>query len=214
MPRAYRSSVRADRADRTRARVLAAATDLFSREGWTPTTMARVAEAAGVSRQTVYQLHDGKLPLLDACIDAALSEGTDRPVREQAGYRAMGEGGLDARLAAGAGWLAEAHARSARIQHVLDEAAVTDPAAAALLDRREHNRWLEVRFAMGLVLSPGEPSDHLVDAVWTLASRDLWIRLVDRRGWSADDWSRWFVRTVGSLTDQSPVPGPDVGDRR
>lgn len=198
MRRNYSSEVRTERSRQTRSAVLSAAHQLFVAEGWVATTMARVAERAAVARQTVYLLYDSKLALLDACIDDALTAGQAPRVRELAGYRAMGVGDFDARVAAGARWLAGAHQRSATIQRVLDEAAVGDPVATARLEVREQNRWSEVRWAMSLVLATPDPDPEVVDGVWMLASRDVWLKLVGQRGWSAEQWQVWFARLVGT----------------
>ena len=139
-----------------------------------------------------------KLALLDACIDSALSEGLGVPVRDLPEYRAMGEGNFDQRLKAGANWLAQAHIRSARIQQVLDEAAVTDPTVTSLLKVCEQTRWQEVRFAASLILEQAEPDDTLVDAIWTLASRDVWLKLTAKRGCTPEQWQDWFVRVVAA----------------
>ncbi|GAC66788.1 TetR/AcrR family transcriptional regulator [Gordonia soli] len=155
MPRTYNSPVRAERARENRARIVAAADGLFREQGWVPTTMADVATAAGLTRQTVYQQFAGKLPLLDACIDAALTSGVGGAVRDLPDYRLMGVGDRPHRVAAGARWLRAAHERSAEIQNVLDQAAVTDPEAALLLSAREQRRWEEVRWAVGLILGVG-----------------------------------------------------------
>ena len=192
MARAYSSQLRADRARANRALVVTTATELFCTDGWVPTTMSAVATAAGLTRQTVYQQFDGKLALLDACIDNALSAGRGVRVRELPEYRAMADGAFDRRLAAGAHWLRGAHERSAVIQHVLDQAAVTDSEAAERLRQREANRWDEIRFAVGLVLGT-EPADRLVDSIWSLAARSVWLRLVGDRGWSGSEWEAWFV---------------------
>ena len=170
-------------------------------------TMAAVATAAGLTRQTVYQQFDGKLALLDACIDNALSAGRPVRVRELPEYRMMGEGDVEQRLAAGARWLRGAHERSAIIQHVLDQAAVTDPHAARRLAEREATRWDEVRFAVGLIVGE-EPGDRLVDAIWMLAARSVWLRLVGERGWSGSDWETWFI--AQARTSMGGVP-PTVG---
>ncbi|MFT4088412.1 MAG: TetR/AcrR family transcriptional regulator [Gordonia sp. (in: high G+C Gram-positive bacteria)] len=195
MVRTYQSAVRSERAQENRARVVAAATESFCELGWVATTMADVGRRAGLTRQTVYQQFSGKLPLLDACIGTALSEGSPRPVRELADYRAMGDGDFDQRLAAGARWLRDAHRRSATIQDVLDQAAVTDPEAAELLAAREQRRWDEVRWAMSLVLQ-ATPPDALVDSVWWAASRRGWLSLTRQRGWSEQAWEDWFVAQV------------------
>ena len=58
--RPYNSPLRAEQANGTRHRVLAAATDLFLQRGYTGTTITAVAEAAGVSPDTVYVSLGGK----------------------------------------------------------------------------------------------------------------------------------------------------------
>jgi len=203
--RTYTSTVRNERAAANRSAVITAATRMFCADGWTSTTMAGVAATSGLTRQTVYQQFDSKLALLDACIDNALSEGRDIPVREMATYQAMGTGSLDDRVDAAASWLRAAHERSARIQNVLDQAAVSDADAASRLHVREQRRRDEVAFAVGLVaggLTPAIPiDDAIVDSVWLLASRRQWLMLLDERGWSADQWEQWFVlHTRATLT--------------
>jgi AcrR family transcriptional regulator len=195
--RSYSSPARSAQALRTRAEVVAAAHELFVSKGWVATTMAGVAERAGVARQTVYLMFDSKQALLDVCIDQRLrGSGADMPVRNQPEYRAMASGTTAERVTAGAKWLAGAHERSATIQRVLDQAAVTDPAAAARLREREQGRWQEVAFAIGLVLGT-KPTREFVDLVWTMASRDVWLKLVEQRGWTRAHWQSWFE---GALT--------------
>lgn len=165
---------------------------MFLTRGWVATTMADVAASAGVTRQTVYQQFDGKLALLDGCIDDALSNGANTAVRELPEYKKMADGDFDERLAAGAHWLRGAHERSAAIQHVLDQAAVVDGVAAQRLAEREHTRWNEVRWATELILA-APPSDTVVDAMWMLTARSVWLRLTRERGWSPSTWERWFI---------------------
>ncbi len=197
MARSYSSPARSAQALRTRADVVAAAHELFVAQGWVATTMAGVAQRAGVARQTVYLMFESKQALLDVCIDQRLrGSGADMPVRDQPEYQAMGTGTTAERLTAGARWLAGAHERSAGIQRVLDQAAVTDPAAAARLVEREQGRWQEVAFAVGLVLGT-KPTREFVDLVWTMASRDVWLKLVEQRGWTTSQWQAWFE---GALT--------------
>ncbi|KQU03150.1 TetR family transcriptional regulator [Rhodococcus sp. Leaf7] len=200
MPRTYTSDVRAERARASRDAVVAAATDSFLRRGWAGTTMADVASAAGLTRQTVYAGFEGKLALLDACIDAALSDGRYVAVRELPEYRAMADGDPMTRVAAAARWLRGAHERSAAIQHVLDEAAVMDPVAATRLAERERTRWDEVRWAGGLVLGV-PPADHMTDALWILASRSVWLRLTGERSWTGDRWEAWFARQTADTLE-------------
>nr|WP_064571054.1 TetR/AcrR family transcriptional regulator [Gordonia sp. LAM0048] len=199
--RTYSSEVRAERARDNRALVLETATEMFCEDGWVATTMSGVATRAGLTRPTVYRQFDNKLDLLDACIVSALRRDEDVPVRDSSDYQAMGRGDRHARIRAAASWLRDAHLRSAAIQHVLDEAAVTDGDAAALRSAREQTRWHEVRFALTLVLDR-EPDDHTVDSMWMLASRTLWLRLTRERGWTAARWEQWFIAQTTATADR------------
>jgi TetR/AcrR family transcriptional regulator, cholesterol catabolism regulator len=192
MPRSYDSSVRAERAGENRGRLVSAAHGLFLRQGWTQTTMTQVAAAAGLARPTVYLHFDAKIDLLLACIDTALSE---VPVRDRADYQAMGRGTLHQRAATAARWLRDAYERSAAIQRVLDDAAVSTPEAARAQARMEQRRHDEFASACRLVLGDRLPPGALVDEVWALGSREMWFKLAER-GWSPDDWQAWFARAV------------------
>ncbi|MCZ4550936.1 TetR/AcrR family transcriptional regulator [Gordonia rubripertincta] len=198
MSRPYSSELRTARAQANRRTVVDTAQRMFIDEGWTATTMAKVAEASGLTRQTVYQQFDSKLSLLDACIDNALSDGRAIPVRDMPEYQQMGVGDTRIRIDAGARWLCSAHERSAVIQNVLDQAAVTDVEAAARLAVRENTRWAEVRWATSLILG-SEPADDVVDGMWTLTSRRIWLMLVRDRGWTADRWRQWFTVQAGAI---------------
>ncbi len=77
MPRAYRSELRQQQAETTRSRVVEAAAELFAADGYARTTLAKIAEAAGVSAETV----QGQGP------KAALLIAADRICRVRRGRR-------------------------------------------------------------------------------------------------------------------------------
>jgi len=192
-PRRYESSVRVAQAAENRRRLIAAATDLFVLHGWAETTMSQVAAEAGLARPTLYLHFDSKLALLLACIDAALS---DVPVRERDDYQAMRTGAVPHRAAVAARWLRSAYERSASIQRVLDDAAVTTPDATAAVASMERRRHDEFAHACTLVLGNSVvPMDSLVDEVWALGSRTMWFKLAER-GWSPQRWEDWFARVL------------------
>lgn len=74
--RAYRSVLRAEAADETRARILAAARRLLRGGGKRPQafSLEAVAQQAGVTRLTVYNQFESKLGLLEAVFDDMASE--------------------------------------------------------------------------------------------------------------------------------------------
>ena len=67
--RAYHSPLRADQAQQTRRRVLEAARRLFVDRGYAGTTVAAVADHAGVSPETIYLSLGGKRGLLEGVMD-------------------------------------------------------------------------------------------------------------------------------------------------
>ncbi len=154
--------------------------------------MTQVAVEAGLARPTVYLHFATKVELLIACIDASLS---DIPVRERSDYQAMGEGTPAQRAATAARWLRGAYERSAAIQRVMDDAAVSTPEAAEAHARMEQRRHDEFANASRLVVGDPVPPVALIDEVWALGSRAVWFKLADR-GWSPDEWEAWFVRVV------------------
>ena len=88
--RGYRSELRSQQADQTRQRVAEAATGLFVRDGYAPTSISTVARAAGVSAQTVYNIFGTKAALLKFAYDIALVGDADPvPLAERADVRAL-----------------------------------------------------------------------------------------------------------------------------
>ena len=77
--REYRSDLRATQARETRRSIVAAATRLFVEDGYGATTIDAVADAAGVSRKTVFTAVGGKLDLLKLALDWAVA-GDDEAV--------------------------------------------------------------------------------------------------------------------------------------
>src|ERR1700751_1184408 len=69
-PRSYRSELRQQQAEATRARIMGAAAKLFAADGYARTTLAKIALEAGVSAETV-QGQGPKAALLIAAIEYA-----------------------------------------------------------------------------------------------------------------------------------------------
>src|SRR5262245_10261689 len=67
--RTYTSPLRADQAQQTRRRVLRSARKLFVERGYAGTTVAAVADEAGVSPETIYLSLGGKRGLLEGVME-------------------------------------------------------------------------------------------------------------------------------------------------
>jgi AcrR family transcriptional regulator len=197
----YHSPLRARQAAQTREVVLAAATRLFTERGWAATTLAAVAEQAGTAVETVYAGFRSKSGLLTAVIDAAIV-GDDEPVplAERSQYAQLDAGSRQERLAAAAHLVALTHDRSVALLRTLQEAAASDSAAAARWAKYEDDRRTMIAGGLGLVLGRRAAEDQ-VDAVWAIASPEVFGKLVMDRGWSVDRYQQWLVEIVGGLVE-------------
>src|SRR5271169_4687674 len=125
---------RQKQARQTRRRILAAAHELFTRQGYGATTIQQIADQADVAWQTVYSVFGTKAAVLSAVFDVAVA-GDDEPVpvAERSFVQAIKEA-ADPRDKAGifARHLRESAARTAGVLSVIDSAASTDPEIAVL----------------------------------------------------------------------------------
>ena len=188
------SSLRDRRAQLTRQAILDAARRLFAERGYAGTTVRDVADAAGVSAQTVYDSIGSKQALV-----AQLNDLLD----VEAGIPDIGA------AAAQSNDPKEIAAASARITrsilehcsdilHALVTGAATEPELQAVLDEGLRRHLGGARFVVGLLEARDalEPSLTVDGAAETLAAvTDFRIALVlrDSYGWSLDRIEAWLA---------------------
>jgi AcrR family transcriptional regulator len=191
--REYRSPLRAEQAAQTRRRILTAARELFLDRGYGGTTVAAVAEAAGVSPDTVYASVGGKPGLLEGVWAQALAD-TEEPRRR-----------ADDELAT----LSDPRARLTRLVelscHVL---AATSPVHAVIrgaADGHPHAAELRARMlAVRLEVQAGNVKAHLAGALRkglsadeaaqrysALLSPELYHLLTVEQRWPAHSYQTW-----------------------
>ena len=199
MTRTYRSTRRALQAQQTRAAVLAACGALFAERGWAATGVRDIASEAGVSVETVYATLGGKVALLTAALDGAVA-GDDEPIplSERPAFLAMGEGGFDERVTAAAALITDIHVRTIGLQRALREGAGGEPALAELLTTQEENRRASTGQGMALVLR--RPiDDRERDLFWAQTCPEVFDALVNRSGWSAEQYAAWVASLIEEL---------------
>jgi AcrR family transcriptional regulator len=210
--RVYRSTRRADQARRTRARILAAATEQFVAHGYAATTMRTIAEAARVSVPTVELIFGTKPKLLKAAIDIAIA-GDDEPVpmfeRQWAAAAAEAEDAA-AFLAIFAQALCEAAVRSGGIIAVADEAAWTDREIAALSRRLCQQRvttvtWIVDGLRKRTALRAEVTRKMAIDVLWLLMEPLVFQRLTRERSWAPAQFEQWFIDSASRML----LPGTD-----
>jgi AcrR family transcriptional regulator len=210
-PRPYDSPRRREQAAATRREILAAAQRLFERDGYATTTMAAIAAEAGVALKTVYVAFETKSGLLRALWHLLLrGDEADVPVGDRRWYRAVVEEPDPARqieLTAHNSRLVKE--RAAALMRVIRSAATADADIAALWSRiqsdfHENQRTIVEALAKNGALRDGLDVARAADILWTLNHPDVWHLLVGERGWTPDEFERWFAAAV---REQLLAPG-------
>jgi AcrR family transcriptional regulator len=193
MPR----SGKTERGRQTRAKIVAAATELFCKRGYLDTTMGVIANEAGVSVQTLYVSFGSKVAILAAAHDVAVvGDSEPVPVLERP-------------------WVAEAHEepkgrralalvmantlsiieRTSPITGVI-QAGAADAEVAELLREINHQRLTTLReLASVLAAKRGFDSalsvERAADILYAAVSDELYRILVIQRHWPVTDWKEW-----------------------
>ena len=209
--RRYESPRRRAQAESTRAQILASAGELFERQGYAATTMAAVAEDAGVALKTVYIAFETKSGLLRALWHLRLRGDQDAlAVQDRTWYREV----LDEPDAVGQLHLTAHHSRVVKervgaLFDVIRGAATSDPDVAALWSRIESEfhglqRTIVESIAAKKALRRRLDVGRAADILWTLNHPDLWRLLVRERGWTPEEWETWFGDTAIEQLLQPP----------
>jgi TetR/AcrR family transcriptional regulator, regulator of autoinduction and epiphytic fitness len=207
---------RQKRARQTRRGILAAAHELFVRQGYARTTIRQIADQADVAWQTVYAVFGDKPAILAAVFDVAVA-GDDEPVPvpQRPFVRAIREAS-DPRDKARvcARHLREAGARMASVLSVIESAAATDPEIGRLWGKLQDQRLQGMTMAAHEfreqdALRPGLGAGRAADILWLYAGPWAYRCLVIDRGWSLDEYEAWIGDTLyAQLMNPQAEPVP------
>src|SRR5215813_3472386 len=127
--RSYNSPRRREQAAATRREILEAARRLFERRGYAATTMAAIADEAGVALKTVYVAFATKSGVLRALWNLLLrGDEEETPIGERAWYReVLDEPDPERRLRLNARNSSEGKALVGAVAEVIRTAAPSDP---------------------------------------------------------------------------------------
>ena len=187
--RPYDGSLRRQQAQLTRDSIVANAAELFLRVGYTGTTVAAIANAAGVSADTIYKSFGGK-PGLVRAIRAKALEGDGPSPAEQRSDTTLSTEPDPRRIIETWGRLtAEVAPRVAPILLLLRAAAASDPEVQSLLDEMDDDRLRRMtlnarRLRDAGHLRKGIALSEAADVLWTYSAPELYELLVLRRRWS------------------------------
>ncbi len=200
--RRYESPRREAQAAATRRQILSAAQRLFEAHGYASTTMAAVADEAGVSLKTVYLAFDTKSGLVRVLWDTLLRGEADIAVAQQPWYReVLDEPDPVRQLQLNARNSTAVKKRVANLLRVLRDGAPSDPDVDALwqlinTDFYANQREIVKSLQRKKALRRGLDVDRATDILWTLIHPDVWHLLVGARGWTADRYEKWLADTT------------------
>ena len=200
--RRYDRTRRQDQARQRRQAVLDAAQSLFFERGYTATTIAAIAAAAGVSPETVYKSFGGK-------------PGVVRQLRERA---LLGVGAVPAERRSDhlrdlpdphdlvRGWARLAAEVAPRVSPVLllvREASVVDPTMRELSDELDDDRRRRMRANAQALWRSGHLRSGIslamaTDVMFAVSSPEMYELLVVRGGWSLRRYAAFVETTIAN----------------
>ncbi len=194
--RRYNGAARRAQAERVRAALIEAARDMLLGGGYAALTIPKVAQACGVSSESVYKRFAGKPVLVRAVVEQAL-RGIG-PVAAENRSDALGADDLQELLRGWGRLSAEVGPRVAPILLLVQVAAARDPELANLAQELDDNRRARMtdnahRLADAGHLPPGLSVAQATDILWTYSSPEVYDLLVIRSGWNLYQYATFIT---------------------
>lgn len=198
--RRYESPVRREQAAATRRRILEAAQQRFERDGYTGTSMASIADAAGVSLKTVYLGFETKSGVLRALWHLLLrGDDSPIPVGDRSWFTAvLDEPDPERKLRLNIRNATIVRGRIGGLLRVIRDAAPAEPEVANLWSSIETEFYENQRAVIEdlhrrRALRRGLGVVRATDILWTLNHPDVYGLLVNGRGWTPEQQERWLA---------------------
>jgi len=187
--RPYNASLRRERARQKRERILEVAERRFLRDGYGPTTIAAIADDAGVSVDTIFKAFGGKPGIVRGIRERALLGAGPVPAERRSDQLQAREHDPRKIIEGWGALTTEVAPRTGPILLLLRDAASTDPELRALLQDMDRDRLRRMtvnarRLSRGGHLRDGVSVRQAADVLWTYSSPELYELLVLRRGLS------------------------------
>lgn len=191
--------MRAEQAEQTRLRIRQAARELFERQGFAETTIAEIAETAGVAVPTVDATYRSKGGLVGAMLEE-IEEGA-----EQAGWEARIRAETDPvrQLHLFVTWIRTLFENGTPVVRAAMEAR-SAPDVAAMMAQGDGNRLggataLAAYWEESGALRPGRDATQAAHTLWLLAAAEQFLLATDQLGWSPDRYERWLTTLVDQV---------------
>jgi AcrR family transcriptional regulator len=205
--RPYSSPLRAGQARLTREAIVDAAARLFSDKGYAAVSLDDIAEAAGVSRATLFSSTGGKPALLKEAFYLAFGRAAGAPDRPMPLVDRPRSREIRARATVGgylsgyAGLCTSLFGHMARVYEAIREGARADPKVAALWiavneERRRGAATIVADVKARARLRDGLEEVEAADTVWVLNDPVHYHMLVHGRGWTNERFQQWLTRAL------------------
>ena len=187
-----KQTLRAERAEVTRRRIVGAARHLFARDGYGATTLRGIATEAGVAVQTVYAAYGSKTGILTALLESAVQQ----PEAESAFRQAMTQRSAKRRL--------DLFAHSIRLRWELAgdvvaihrDASTADPSVRPEVEavgRTRRNGITELARSLETRLRPGMDVARAAAILDALTLPEVFAEMVDVQRWTPDQFEAWLA---------------------
>ncbi|MDR7251686.1 AcrR family transcriptional regulator [Nocardioides sp. BE266] len=202
--RAYDASGRRAAAEQRRLHVAEVAARLFAEHGWNGTTLALVAEEAGVSVELLTKTFGSKAGLFMAAF-RTLGFGHRGGLQSAfADLRLADEPDLDARLDRFVEFVTATVVRMGPLVWVLGHGAEQDPVLRELV-RGAHQGHAVMCAEVVHLLAAGEAAPDAVDEVYLLTRSETYLTLAQHRGWTPERYAAWLRRSLRTAIDGPPA---------
>jgi AcrR family transcriptional regulator len=199
--RRYDGAARRAQAEQVRVALIGAAHEMLLRDGYAALTIPKLAQACGVSAESVYKRFPGKPALFRAVVEHAL-RGIG-PVAAETRSDALDTGDLQALLHSWGQLSAEIAPRVAPILLLAQVATEHDPELAGLARELEANHRIRMtsnarRLAQAGHLPPGMSIAQATDILWTYSSPQVYELLVKRSGWNLQQYAAFIAAGIAA----------------
>lgn len=196
--RRYDASGRREQARNTRAAILGAAEHRFLDGGYASTTVATIADDAGVSVETIYKAFGGKPGLVRALYERGLAGSGPVPAYQRSDEMREAAPDPETVMREWGRLTAEVASTVTPIRLLMRSAADTDPKIAALLAASDKERLDRMRHHADFLAARGYLRDDVnlddaTDILWTCSSVEFYELLVMKRGWTRERFATFIA---------------------
>ncbi|MET3719272.1 MULTISPECIES: TetR/AcrR family transcriptional regulator [unclassified Arthrobacter] len=203
-PRTYNAQRRQESAEEARKEVLAKSRELFLAEGYGRTTIAAIARAAGVSKESVYKGFGGKPGLVRAIYEQSILGAGGSPAEERSDRAQSTVTDPHELMEQFGRFITEVSPIGSPVFLLIRDAAASgDPDMASLLRDVDDARYRRMLHNARQVRSRGFlrtdlTEEEVADVMFTCTSAELYENLILKRGWSAERYGGFMARTLAA----------------